>query len=226
VTERIIKAAVRGRYLSIPATTPGPAPLLLGFHGYAEDAEAQLDRLRSIPGSDRWLTVSIQALHRFYQRRTDRVVASWMTRQDRELAIADNLEYVGNCIDAISSEWAALPRIVFAGFSQGVGMAFRAAANASGRDASVIATGGDIPPELSPAALSRLSAVLIARGKSDTWYKEAQFSADRQRLAEAGVPVQTIEFEGGHEWSGDLIATAADFLGKHAGQTRDVSLTT
>lgn len=226
MTERIIKAAVRGRYLFIPPATPGPAPLLLGFHGYAEDAEAQLERLRSIPGSNRWLTVSIQALHRFYQRRTDRVVASWMTRQDRELAIADNLEYVDHCIDAISSDWPTLPLIVFAGFSQGVGMAFRAAANASGRTACVIATGGDIPPELSPAVLSRLSAVLIARGKSDTWYKEAQFTADRQRLAEAGVPVQTVEFDGGHEWSSDLIATAADFLGERAGQTSDVSLTT
>ena len=186
--------------------------MLLGFHGYAEDAEAQLDRLRPIPGGDRWLTVSIQALHRFYQRRTDRVVASWMTRQDRELAIADNLEYVANCIHAISSEWPILPATVFAGFSQGAGMAFRAAANAVGRSASVIATGGDIPPELSPAALSGLSAVLIARGKSDTRYAEAQFNADRQRLADAGVPLQTLEFDGGHEWSGELVATAADFL--------------
>ena len=37
---------------------------------------------------------SIQGLHRFYQRRTNEVIASWMTRQDRELAIADNLAYV------------------------------------------------------------------------------------------------------------------------------------
>jgi predicted esterase len=216
VTERIIKAAVRGRYLSILPPVPGPAPLLLGFHGYAEDAEVQLDRLRSIPGSECWLTVSIQALHRFYQRRTDRVVASWMTRQDRELAIADNLEYVATCIDAISTEQPTLPATVFAGFSQGAGMAFRAAVNADGRTASVIATGGDIPPELSPSALSRLSAVLIARGKSDTWYSDAQFNADRRRLADAGVPVQTLEFDGGHEWSPELIAAASDFLRERA----------
>jgi len=190
--------------------------MLIGFHGYAEDAEIQLERLLSIPGSDGWLTVSIQGLHRFYQRRTDRVVASWMTRQDRELAIADNLEYTAHCLDAISTEWPTLPGIVFAGFSQGAGMAFRAAANATGRAVGVITTGGDIPPELTPAALSHISRVLIARGRSDAWYTAEQFTADCQRLADAGVPVRALEFEGGHEWSDDLVAAAADFLRESA----------
>jgi poly(3-hydroxybutyrate) depolymerase len=127
VNERIIAATVHGRYIAIPPSTPGPAPILVGFHGYGEDAEAQLERLRAIPESRRWLTVSIQALHPFYQRRTERVVASWMTRQDREAAIADNVAYVSGCIDAVAAEWPTMPTVVFAGFSQGVAMAFRAA---------------------------------------------------------------------------------------------------
>src|ERR1017187_742462 len=146
--ERTAAATTHGRYLVIPPSTTGPAPLLVGFHGYGEDAETQLERLRSIPGSDRWLIVSIQALHRFYERRTNRVVASWMTRQDREFAIADNAAYVATCIEAIEAEWPALPGIVFAGFSQGVAMAFRAAVNVPSRVTGVIAVGGDVPPEI------------------------------------------------------------------------------
>jgi hypothetical protein len=76
LTEQIAAATVHGRYLAIPPATPGPAPILVGFHGYAEDAETQLERLRAIPESTRWLTVSIQALHVFYQRRTNQIVAS------------------------------------------------------------------------------------------------------------------------------------------------------
>ncbi len=186
--------------------------MLVGFHGYAEDAEAQLERLRAIPGSDRWLVVSIQALHRFYQRRTDKVVASWMTRQDRELAIADNLAYIASCIEAIEAEWPTVPRFVFAGFSQGAGMAFRAAVQRPPGTVSVITAGGDVPPELTPAGLSRLSRVLIARGASDAWYPEAQFTADQQRLRDAAVPVQPLEFEGGHGWPAELLAASADFL--------------
>src|SRR5580704_5052445 len=114
MTERSVAVTVHGRYLAIPPAAAGPAPMLIGFHGYAEDAEAQLERLRAIPESTRWLCVSIQALHRFYQRRTNQVVASWMTRQDRESAIADNVAYVTTCLDAVAAEWPTLPKVVFA----------------------------------------------------------------------------------------------------------------
>src|SRR5471032_2470151 len=140
--ERAIAADTHGRYLVEPPAVSGPAPILVGFHGYAEAAETQLDRLRAIPGADRWLLVSIQGLHRFYQRRANDVVASWMTRQDRELAIADNLAYVARVVEAVADEWAHTPRLVFAGFSQGVAMAFRAAAASARPVAGVIAVGG------------------------------------------------------------------------------------
>jgi len=67
--ERFIATAIHGRYVTVPPAAGGPAPVLVGFHGYAENAEIQLERLRAIPGSERWLMVSIQGLHRFYQRR-------------------------------------------------------------------------------------------------------------------------------------------------------------
>ncbi len=212
MTEKSIATGTHGRYLVIPPETPGPAPMLVGFHGYAEDAETQLERLRAIPGSPRWLIVSIQALHCFYERRTNRVIASWMTSQDRELAIADNIAYVRNCIDAVTAETPAIPKVVFAGFSQGVAMAFRTAAHATGFETAVIAVGGDIPPELTPASLNRLSAALIVRGASDDWYKQEQFSADERRLRECGLNVRAVEFNGVHEWSGEVTVAAAGFL--------------
>src|SRR5580698_9675265 len=100
--ERIRAARVHGRYLVDPAESPEPR-VLAGFHGYGEDAETMMERLCGIPGSERCLKVSIQALNRFYERKTNRVAANWMTRQDRELAIADNLAWVLSCIDEIGS---------------------------------------------------------------------------------------------------------------------------
>ena len=110
--ERTIATGTHGRYLVVPPAADGPAPVLIGFHGYAEAAETELDRLRAIPGADRWRLVSIQGLHRFYQRRRDEVIASWMTRQDRELAIADNRGYVAAVLDALEREWPGAPRVV------------------------------------------------------------------------------------------------------------------
>jgi predicted esterase len=186
--------------------------MLVGFHGYGEGADIQLERMRRIPGADRWLLVSIQGLHRFYQRRANEVVASWMTRQDREHAIADNLAYASAVIDAVEREYPGGPRLVLAGFSQGVAMMFRAAAASSRPVDGVIAVGGDVPPELGPAVLARVRRALVCRGARDEWYTEQIFGRDIQRLREAGVTIRPLEFGGGHEWSDEVVQAASSFL--------------
>lgn len=210
--EGTIAAGTHGRYLVEAPASSGPAPILVGFHGYAEPAETQLGRIRAIPGADRWRLVAIQGLHRFYQRRTNEVVASWMTRQDRELAIADNLAYVAGVMDVVAREWPGAPRVVFAGFSQGVAMTFRAAVSAARPVDGVIAVGGDIPPEIDATALARVRSVLICRGNRDAWYTTEKFDSDVRRLTDAGVRVETLPFDGGHEWNGDVLTAASRFL--------------
>lgn len=212
MTERTIATTTHGRYVVATPASAGPAPLLVGFHGYAEPAEAQLERLREIPGTERWLTVSIQGLNRFYQRRTNEVIAGWMTRQNRELAIADNLAYVASVVDAVTREWPTTSTLVCAGFSQGVAMTFRAAAALSRAVAGVIAVGGDVPPELDAAALSRVRKVLICHGARDEWYTAETFANDGRRLREAGVSVTLLDFDGGHEWSAAVVRAASVFL--------------
>jgi predicted esterase len=212
VIERSIATGTHGRYLIEPPASPGPAPVLVGFHGYGEGADAQLARMRRIPGADRWLLVSIQGLHRFYQRRANEVVASWMTRQDRELAIGDNLAYVAAVMGAVDREYPGAPRVVFAGFSQGVAMALRAAAASSRNVDGVIAVGGDVPPELDAAAVGRVRDALVCHGMRDEWYTQAIFERDIQRLREAKVNVRPLEFDGGHEWSEDVVQAASLFL--------------
>jgi len=217
VIPRTIATITHGRYLiEPPASAAADAPLLLGFHGYAEAAETQLDRLRAIPSASRWRIAAIQGLHRFYQRRTNEVIASWMTRQDRELAIADNVSYIAAVADEIARE-SPFPHAVFAGFSQGVAMAFRAAAASRRRVAGVIAVGGDIPPEIAAEALAGVRSVLLCRGRRDQWYTADTFSADSERLHAAGVAVQPLEFDGGHEWADDVVRAASLFLDQHAG---------
>jgi predicted esterase len=212
VVARTIETATHGRYVVEPASIDGPAPMLIGFHGYAEAAETMLARLRASAGADRWICVAVQGLNRFYQRRTDEVIAGWMTRQDRELAIADNIAYVERTLDAVAREWPASSPVVFAGFSQGTAMAFRAAAASTRAVTSVIAVGGDIPPELSDRALVACGNVLLCRGRNDEWYTSDKFAADRERLQRAGISTRALEFDGGHEWSAPVASAVSEFL--------------
>lgn len=206
-----IAVQTHGRY--VLRAQPSPR-LLVGFHGYGESAETQFGRLVAVAGTTPWSLLSIQGLHRFYERRTDRVVASWMTRQDRDLAIADNLAYVARVLERVSVDWSAIRSVVFAGFSQGVAMAFRAAVNSAGsggRHCHVIAVGGDVPPELDAHALGRLSSVLLCRNADDSWYTESRFQGDIERLAAVPTVVQAVTVAGGHAWSTDVSEAAGRY---------------
>ena len=127
--------------------------------------------------------------------------------------MADNVAYVTAVLEAVIAEYQTRRPVVFAGFSQGVAMAFRAAASAVQRPAGVIAVGGDVPPELGPDALRHIAAALICRGAGDTLYSAEQFASDIRRLQESGVRVHALEFGGTHEWSREVIEAAALFLG-------------
>src|SRR5262245_37811170 len=162
-TAHNIPVTTHGRYLVESASHGEAIGLLVGFHGYGEPAEAQMKRQLSIPGAQQWLLVSIQGLHRFYNRRSEEVVASWMTRQDRELAIADNLAFVDGVVTSVARELPGGAPIVFAGFSQGAAMAYRAACHAARPAAGIITAGGDVPPELDREALARIPSALLAR---------------------------------------------------------------
>jgi predicted esterase len=57
-----------------------------------------------------------------------------------------------------------------------------------------------------------LPTVLIARGTSDDWYTKEKFAADERRLRDCSAVVRALEFNGGHEWSSEVVAGASDFL--------------
>lgn len=209
---RSIATTTHGRFLVDVPAAMGPHPLLVGFHGYGESAERHLEQLRQIPGIDAWALASVQGLHRFYTSKMGDVVASWMTRQDRHLAIADNVAYVDRVVATIAGEIGTAVRLVYAGFSQGVAMAFRAAVLGATRADGIIALGGDVPPDVRDRPSSLFPPVLLGRGAGDTWYTDAKVRADVAWLHVTGARVDVVVVEGGHEWTGEFRVAAARFL--------------
>ena len=206
----LVDARVHGRYLLRLPATPQPWPLIIGFHGYGEDASDHLQELARIPGADRWLLVAVQALHPFYTRNDQRVVASWMTRIDREHAIADNVAYVGRVLHDVRRRHATMPPLVFCGFSQGGAMAYRAAAHYPADGLIVLAA--DVPPDIAAGPTAPLPATLIGRGARDDWYTEAKQEGDRQALHALGIRPEFCVFDEGHVWAQPFRQAAAGML--------------
>ena len=211
-----IETPVHGRVL-IEDAADGFAVRLVAFHGYGQSADDILSEVQRIPGASAWQIVAVQGLHRFYTRTDQQVVASWMTRQDRELAIADNIQYVDRVLDRVTVEGGLQSgspsvKLVFAGFSQGVAMAYRAAVRGRHRAAGIVALAGEIPPELKIGAprsnasggardTSRWPSVLIGVGTNERWYVPEEVDADIAFLRTQGGAHEVVRFEGGHEWT-------------------------
>jgi predicted esterase len=183
--------------------------VLFGFHGYAEIADAHLQALEGIPGIERWLVVAVQALHPFYTRE-QRVVANWMTRQDRDAAIADNIKYVRGVVAAVVAQHGPVTRRVFAGFSQGGAMAYRATAHLGA--AGLIVLAADVPPDVAQLPHVRLPRVLLGRGTTDPWYTADKQNADVATLTRLGVDVESCVFDGAHAWTPQFCEAAGAYL--------------
>lgn len=205
---RTVPALTHGRYLvEIPEHSRGT---LVGFHGYQENAAIMFEVLRQIAGSRPIGMISVQGLHRFYTRANE-VVANWMTKEDRELAIADNVSYVARVLDTVAGEQGLARPLIYVGFSQGVAMAYRAAALAQRPCDGVIALGGDVPPDVAPLAAS-LPTVLIGRGTEDKWYTREKAAADLAVLHAGGATAVQHVFDGAHEWQAGFIARSSAFV--------------
>ena len=210
VDVQLVPTMTHGRVLVRSARAAARRGLLVGFHGYMENAATQMARLEAIPGASAWTLVSIQGLHRFYRGRTEEVVASWMTREDRDVTMADNLAYVAAALHEVSHDDST--RIVYAGFSQGSAMAFRAGVLGRDRASGIIAIGGDVPPELLADRSRRLPPVLLARGERDEWLTQARFEADLAALTVRNASFQPVVYDGAHEWNGPVSNAVGEFL--------------
>lgn len=208
----LVETTVHGRYLVRDGQTKASRWLLVGFHGYGETAQDHLAELERVPGTADWKIIAVQALHPFYKSSSGEVAASWMTRLDRQAAITDNVRYVANVLERESCAREAGTTLVFAGYSQGTAMAYRAAAGVGLRCRGIVALGGDFPPELATQDLQGLAPVLIGRGDRDEWYTEEKLSHDLELLAAKGIPTSVSRYVGGHEWTDEFRAAFGDFL--------------
>jgi predicted esterase len=206
-----IPVTTHGRLLIDEPASAAPLKLLVGCHGYAQSADEMMEMLRSIPAGAAWTRLSVQALHRFYRGRSEVTVASWMTRQDRELLVGDNVAYLDAAIAQVAGV-RAIDRLVFCGFSQGVPMALRAALLGARKADAVLALGGDVPPELLADAALTFPRVLLARGTRDEWYTQDKLRADESALRARRCRVETLTFDGAHEWHADFASRAAAVL--------------
>ncbi len=171
------------------------------LHGYGHLARYFLRKFDGL--EDGRLIIAPEGLSRFYlDEGHTRVGASWMTREDRQNEIADQITYLDHlCEHLRSGNLSGVPFGVL-GFSQGVATACRWAVQGRTTVPRLILWGGTLPPDLGAATLAtRLgtSRIDIAHGENDELVNPAARVQEESRWREAGLPFTVHAHPGAHD---------------------------
>jgi predicted esterase len=186
-------------------------------HGYGELAGEFASRFAPVDDGTR-LIVAPEGLSRFYHEppsvraRTGpgTVGATWMTREDRESEIADQISYLDAVYRVV---FARAPReavrLTVLGFSQGVATVTRWLTRSDVRVDRLVCWAGVIPDDV--LAGIRGLPITIVRGTRDIYAPPERVAEVEAQLAAAKVSYRQIDFDGGHRLDdGVLRQLAAD----------------
>lgn len=168
-------------------------------HGYAQLANEFIPDFQVIESKTR-LIVAPEGLHRFYARMgQDKVVASWMTREDREDDIRDYVSWLDLAAADVLSRLSPDVKITALGFSQGAATVTRWAAMGMTEIDHLILWCGFFPPDLPVDLPPKCKALTVVTASDD---KFINAESEQKHLAEIKAMFTTykhIRFTGSHE---------------------------
>lgn len=212
------------RYALLGADVSAAGELWLACHGYGQLASRFIRRFNVLDNGRR-LIVAPEALSRFYlsggtgpHSHEDRVGASWMTREERDAEIADQVTFLDMVLEtALRGRERAAVRVIALGFSQGAATVCRWAARTAIPPDELVLWGGGVPADLfageGRAGLARAPLTLVA-GDSDPVVNEDRIGIHRDQLEKAGLAYRFVSYGGGHEIDGATLSGLAAGLGQ------------
>ena len=169
------------------------------LHGYGQLARYFLTKFEGL--EEGVAIVAPEALNRFYlDEAHNRVGATWMTREDRENEITDQLGYLDELVKELRGDRTDVPLRIL-GFSQGVATACRWSLLGKTKMDRMVLWAGSLPPEPTFAELRTAWAHLtveVVLGSEDPFSGEKELQATTARLEAAGVQYRLHRFTGGH----------------------------
>ena len=199
-----VRRSARYHVLGDPASAQA---IWIVLHGYGQLARYFLNKFEGIAPDIAF--VAPEGLSRFYlDEGHQRVGATWMTREDREMEITDQREYLDSLVEELRKTNPTVPVKVL-GFSQGVATACRWSLGGRTRVSRLVLWAGSIPPEPSATELGKGWAdirVDVVLGTSDPYQGDKELQAMTARLDMAGVQHEVHRFTGGHTLEPVLLA--------------------
>ncbi len=196
-----------------------PVEVWFVLHGFGMLAAPFLKRFGPLADGTRRIYAP-EALNRYYldsdgveHGPNSPVGATWMTREDRLVEIADYIRYLDTLYRHVFAELPrADVRALVLGFSQGAATAARWAATGKAALDGVILWGSPAPPDLDLSQAARAWAAMpltLVYGRADRYFDEARAVAEAERLRAAGIAPELVGYDGGHRIDAETLLRLA-----------------
>lgn len=199
-----ISVTKTARYHTLGSLNEQTEEIWFVIHGWAQLASEYLKNFSSLDNSKRFI-IAPEALNRFYLKigKPD-VVATWMTREDREHEIADYVAYLNTLYDSLAlNNYKA--KIIALGFSQGVATVSRWIYQNPRKVDTLIFYAGEPGNELqNPQSIASFDKTrnYFVYGNEDQFINELNIQKYKDML----FNFEFISFEGKHEINAKVLS--------------------
>ena len=223
--EETLSITIAATYEKLGKLDEHTEQIWLVCHGFGQLAKFFIRRF-DILDPEKNLVIAPQGLSKFYLNgQYEKVGASWLTRENREIDLANVLIY----LDAIYESEIKLhfenPKIIenikanklkinILGFSQGVSKICRWAVACQIPFDKLVLWAGRFPNEIHQEQLDFIKPdveILLVVGNKDEYYQETYIEEEKQKLTDLIKPPKIIIFEGIHEVRRDVLEKIIDY---------------
>ncbi len=200
-----IKAQRTARYFTLGEMSDRVREFWVVLHGYGQLAQYFLRYFYPLNDGTRYF-IAPEGLSRFYlDDRFERVGASWMTREDRQLEIEDQAAYLTQVFESVWSNFDPFiggkgVKVNVLGFSQGTATAFRWVCGGDVRFDNLILWAGALPLEyaaIKPGLFSTRKLLLVL-GNQDKYLTPERVQAQLEAIEKAKLEHHVLHYSGAH----------------------------
>jgi len=180
----------------------------LVLHGYGQLAEFFIRKFGELDSAERLFVAPEGTNYTYLKGFEGRIGANWMTRHERETAIANNHRFLDQLMEHLLRDFSAVPRVHVLGFSQGGATATRWASRWSGRvETLVLWAGGfaqDMALDVAREKFSQTKLISVL-GNQDELITRESIEIQEEMIEKLDLSVEKLNFEGGHELESKLL---------------------
>ncbi|WGK64148.1 alpha/beta hydrolase [Croceiramulus getboli] len=173
------------------------------FHGMGYLSRYFLNYFKHLNREENYI-IAPQAPSKYYQDdRFKHVGASWLTREERDRSMQNNLNYLNAVFEGeLGTVDLSNLRFIVLGYSQGVSVALRWIASRNISCDDLVIHSGGLPEELEKSQFEHLQNASIHQvfGDSDHYISPSRLDLEQKKSkALFGDQVTQVVFKGGHE---------------------------